>query len=119
MNFNLKKAYVCSGVSIISNVAMMVDRSIGLTWPLKREKFANSKRYKGLIMSFVIGFPLLISSPIGLFYKEYCGMCMPIARYNQVRNYYKIVLFLILYLIPATCRLDFLTWKIIDFRDRV
>ena len=55
-------------------------------------------------MAFVIGFPLLIASPMGFLYEEYCGICMPIEQYNKVRDYYKFVLFLILYLFPALCR---------------
>ena len=38
--------YVCSGVHIMSNVAMIVDRSLGITKPMQREKLANSRKHK-------------------------------------------------------------------------
>ena len=56
-------------------------------------------------LSLELRFPLIIASPMGLFYDEICGMCMPVEQYNHMRDYYKIFLFLILYLIPALCRL--------------
>ena len=94
---------------------------MGIKDPIARTKRVGSDKFKTQVTCFVIGFPILVSFPMLMFYDIICGICMPNSDtilQSHILDVFKIFLFLVVYLIPSICSSWALLVTRIGFQSR-
>ena len=85
-------------------VVISLKLKLGFIFLCSQDDVRTFKSIK--VTCFVIGFPIIVSFPMLMFYDIICEICMPNSDtifQSHVLDMFKIFLFLVVYLIPVVC----------------